>query len=120
MEIPIEFKIFGTTITVELDNDYCDGEGVFGMARHSIDRITLSDNVIENNTRTILPPVAKEISYLHEVIHVILRHTRLHKELENKKIDVEKFVDLMSRALHQVFQTSIYDEKTNIKDASKE
>ena len=114
MKIPTEFKIFDNTIKVEFDNEYCLRNEVYGTARYKKNKITLSNKVTTDNKETYLPKTKIEQAFIHEMVHFILRETELDEELKKAKMDDERFVSIMSKALHQVLNTMIYIDTTQI------
>jgi hypothetical protein len=103
MKIPKSFKLFGSTVTVEMNNAECDKEDAYGAARFKINVIYLRDNAHgESIDKTEI-----ESTFLHEVIHFIF--TKLgYDELSED----EKLVEQFSKALHQVLTTQEYIERT--------
>jgi len=99
MEIPKSFKLFGSTVTVEINNTQCEREDAYGTARFKSNVIYLSDKAHgESIDKTDI-----ESTFLHEVIHFIF--TKLgYDELS----DDEKLVKQFSKALHQVLTTQEY------------
>lgn len=99
MKIPKSFKLFGSTITVEMNNIECDKKESYGAARFKSNAIYLTN---EAHGRDI-DETEIESTFLHEVIHFIF--TRLgYDELG----DDEKLVKQFSKALHQVLTTQKY------------
>lgn len=93
MDIPKEFKLFGTTYTVEqLSKVIYNKESVLGQYKHDEATIQLRKN---------LKRELKELTYLHEMVHAILL-TLEYTELGYN----EQFVERFSKALHQVLTTS--------------
>jgi len=99
MKIPKSFNLFGSTVTVEMNNTECDKEESYGTARFKSNVIYLSDKAHGN-------PIDEseiESTFLHEVIHFIF--TKLgYDELS----DNEKLVKQFSKALHQCLTTQKY------------
>ena len=98
--IPDRFKLFGETIEVIYDKELNNQDSCNGVANYRYSTIELQPNT------EAIPRTAESIeqSYLHEVTHFILN------AIEEKKLrDDEKFIELFSRALHQVLTTSEYD-----------
>lgn len=102
MNIPKRFKLFGTTITVELNNTECNKEDAYGVARFKSNIIYLSNEAHGH-------PIDKteiESTFMHEVIHFIF--TKLgYDELS----DDEKLIKQFSKALHQVLTTQEFTDE---------
>lgn len=98
--IPDRFKLFGETVEVVYDKELNNQDSSNGMANYRYSRIELQPST-DAIPRT---PESMEHSYLHEVTHFILNAIG-----EEELRDNEKFVELFSRALHQVLTTGEYD-----------
>jgi len=96
MEIPKEFTIFGTTITVEFDNDKGDRERAYGLAEYKQNKIILQNK----SDGDVIKDSEIETTFLHESIHIILNKLGCH-DLNGD----EKFVNQFARALHQFLKT---------------
>jgi len=102
MKIPKEFKLFGSTIKVVFDDKKCSEHESLGIVVYRKNTIYLkrSDDGV---------PISKteiECTYLHEVVHLILQRTEFRELNKN-----EQLVDLISRSLHQILETQIFDKK---------
>ena len=99
MKIPKSFKLFGSTITVEINNVECDKDESYGMVRFKSNVLYLSDTAhgVDIDETEI------ETTFLHETIHFILNRLG-YKELDED----EQFVKQFSRALHQILTTQEY------------
>lgn len=99
LNVPLRFKLFGETIDVVWDNELNNRDNANGMSNYRYSRIEL-----QPNTKAIFRSKEQvEQSYLHEVVHFILAAIQ-----EEKLRTDEKFVELFSKALHQVLTTSEY------------
>jgi hypothetical protein len=101
LDIPTEFKIFGQTIKVDINNMLIEEEGSIGQARMRKNLI-----VLQCHDRLGRPDTQLEQTYLHEVLHHVLGNLGY-----DKLGDDELFVDQLSHALHQVLTTSVYKKK---------
>ncbi len=99
MKIPKKVKLFGSTITIEYNNNECDKENSYGLALLNQDKILLSDFSDGNKIKE----TNIECTFLHELIHFIL--TRLDYIDLSKD---EKFIKRFSNLLHQVLTTQEY------------
>ena len=99
MKIPKSFKLFGSTIIVELNNTECNKEDAYGTARFKSNIIYLANKAHGSS----IDETEIESTFVHEVIHFIF--TKLgYDELS----DDEKLVKQFSKALHQVLTTQEY------------
>jgi len=99
LNVPLRFKLFGETIDVVWDNELSNRDNANGMSNYRYSRIEL-----QPNTKAVFRSKEQvEQSYLHEVVHFILEAIQ-----EEKLRTDEKFVELFSKALHQVLTTSEY------------
>jgi hypothetical protein len=93
MVIPRQFKLFGSTWTVQQPNRVtADGESVLGHCDSDTAIIQLRRN---------LKRELKEVTYCHELTHAILYSLEY-----NKLSNDETFVERFSKALHQVLTTA--------------
>lgn len=98
--IPDRFKLFGETVEVIYKKDLNNEDNCNGLANYRYSRIELQPST-EAIPRS---PESIEQSYLHEVTHFILGAIE-----EHKLRDDERFVELFSKALHQVLTTGEHD-----------
>lgn len=98
LKIPKKFKLFGQTYTVEIHDDYEDGNDSQGVAQFNKNKI-----VLQNQKSLKRPDSKTEQVYLHEVIHVIFNELHYAKETYN-----EQMVDQLANCLHQILTTSEY------------
>lgn len=105
IHIPIEFQIFGHTYTVKLKKKV-NKENDLGTHSRDKKQIKLKE------AGDSYDQVNVEETYLHEVMHCVLDHLG-YDELS----DDEAFVSQMSKALHQILKTSVY-EKASGKEPS--
>jgi len=96
------FMIFGRVIEVVMNPQLCSKEDYVGVAMHRQNRIELQPSTESNP----VPSSKLEQTYLHEVVHILLRSIGY-----NKICDDEQFVDLFAHALHQFLSTAEYDEE---------
>jgi len=96
MEIPRSFKLFGSTITIEFNNDKCDKEDAYGIAKYKTNKIYLS----EKTSGDKMESTEIEVTFLHEVLHFVLLKVGYEKLSGD-----EAFVGIVSRALHQFLTT---------------
>lgn len=99
MKIPLSFTLFGSTITVEMNDVECDKEESYGAARFKSNAIYLTNRAHGRD----IDEAEIEATFLHEVIHFIF--TRLGYDGLG---DDEKLVKQFSRALHQCLTTQKY------------
>ncbi len=97
MNIPTSFNILGQVINVVFNSEKMDDKHALGYLESDLNVITLTD--ISNGKQ--LPMSSIEQTYLHEVVHLILRHMGEDDLYKN-----EKFVDLFAGLLHQILTTS--------------
>jgi hypothetical protein len=105
MQLPKEFKLFGSTINVSFKNkDNNEGER-YGAFQYSKCEITLS-------TTQLLDKLAEDRikdTFYHEKVHAILDFMS-EKELSEN----EKFVDIFGKLLRQSDETSIWEDVEKI------
>lgn len=98
-KIPKKFKLFGTTYNVEFNTEKMNNESSLGFAEYTKALITL--------TRTYKgEALAGDVvidTYYHEKVHMILDAMG-----ENDLSSNEKFVEVFSRLLRQLDDTSEY------------
>lgn len=90
MIIPKSFKLFGRTFKVTQPKQI-DGRSSWGSCNYGKAQIKVLKGLSDED---------KEQTYLHEITHAILDGLEY-----NELSDDEKFVDLFSKALHQVLTT---------------
>ena len=94
--IPSEFKLNGKKITVEFDDDYCEGEGYLGEADFDLRLITLASKDGDKK----LPQSEIQKTFYHELMHLILDAANRHKLKYN-----EDFVDTVGLLLYEFERT---------------
>lgn len=99
MDIPKEFKLFGTRIEVQFNNERCNDKQVYGESNYGESKIMLSTM---QESMTLSEDKILDTFY-HEKIHMIL-DTMNENELSNN----EKFVDVFAKLLRQSDVTAIY------------
>lgn len=95
--IPVNFKLFGSTITVVFDKKKLKKENCIGLSEYSKYEITLTDKNLEG--RELSADVIIDAFY-HEKVHMIL--DAMH---EDKLSSNEKFVDVFAKLLRQSEET---------------
>lgn len=96
-QIPIEFKLFSTTIRVVFDNEKMNNMKYYGCFDYSNSTITLS---FTKGITTLSLDRIKDTFY-HEKVHAILDMMN-----ENELSENEKFVDVFAKLLRQSDETS--------------
>lgn len=97
--IPVEFKLFGTTVKVRWDNTRMNHKNSYGEFSYCRAQITLSHTagiVLLGNDRM------KDCFY-HEKVHAILEMMKRDDLSED-----EKFVDTFAKLLRQSDDTTVY------------
>jgi Zn-dependent peptidase ImmA (M78 family) len=94
MNIPKSFQLFGSTYTVEIEDNLRENTGNEADHSYRLKRIRLQ-TVSEANTQD-----AQEHAFLHELVHAILNQMNEFDLNGN-----EKFVDVFSGMLHQAIKT---------------
>jgi hypothetical protein len=95
-KIPKTFQVFGKTFTVTTtQNGELRDWGAKGRCSEELGHIELEVDLTRASTEDI------EITYLHEVVHIILDSISM-RELAGD----EQLVDLVARALHQFLISS--------------
>jgi len=104
MKIPKSFKLFSTTIKVEINDQRMDDHNAYGYYEHSRSIITLAtkDGVHELSEDRILD------SFYHEKVHSIL--SAMYEEELNKN---ERFVDTFAKLLRQSDETTTFNTNNN-------
>lgn len=98
MRIPKRFKILGKTISVHDDPMLRFTENADGMAYYVTNKIALQTDLPE------YPLLNREQIFIHELLHHCL-DAMGEQELRGN----EKFVDLLSKVLHQAVTTMEYE-----------
>lgn len=102
MEIPSKVRIGSTDYEVKLtkENLVCDGRECVGTIDYGFHIINIQEGIQDKQ--------AQEITFLHELLHGIVRERNL--EIENEELVVEE----ISRGLHQVIRdnTNIFINKS--------
>jgi len=99
IRIPKSFNIFGHTYTVEFDSQ-------LDVDHDAVGTCSTRKHIIKLQPDSEAKPRLKsqiEQSYLHELVHVILREL-MYNDLDNN----EQFIDTFASALHQILTTSEY------------
>lgn len=103
--IPKSIELFGRTVETIDDSTILNVKKLYGEARYGTNVIAISNLVGDR-------PVTDEeikLTYLHEMMHFILNFTGFQEMiLENKKIDLEQFVELMSAGIYQYEKSAQY------------
>lgn len=89
MVIPKKVEIFGKIYKIILVDNLLEKEKYYGIISYNNQNIKLDKNLPENLLNQ---------TFMHEIIHMIL------EEIGEKDLNNEKFVDLFSNALYQVFK----------------
>lgn len=96
--IPKEFYLHGIKYLVKIADNLLGENDNLGEASYRLEEIRLQ-NILPGIPLT---PLRQEQVFWHEVVHHILR------EMQSKKKDDEKFVELFSSLLHQALTTMKY------------
>ena len=96
IKIPEKIEIIGSTIDIIWDEDYCEEHDLMGSANMNHNTITLR----KKYKNTLLKDDAISETFIHELVHVILRKTGRGDELNED----ETFIVPFSNALHQVIK----------------
>lgn len=100
IKIPKQFDLFGCTWKVEFNNTRCNDLTAYGYCDYTTKTILLSDLELNN---TLTEDLIIQ-TYIHEIIHAIL-DSMYERELSKN----EKFVDMFSQLLYQLFKSAKYD-----------
>ncbi len=101
LQIPKSFKLFGTTIQVVYDNDYCTNKDILGEASRTQSRITLCTS----HKGRQLSRCEIETTFYHERLHLML-DLMCEWELTGN----EKFVEVLSNLQRQADTMAEYEE----------
>lgn len=97
--IPRETELLGRKIKVMVDSDYIrKREGYYGLANKISCEIHISSTVDDVD----VPMEEQEITYFHEIFHLILAKQGYEQALERAGIDLEKIVEDLAVGIHQV------------------
>lgn len=97
--IPKETELLGRRIRVYIDSDYIRRkEGYYGLTNKVSCDIHIS-SVIDGDK---VPIEEQEITYFHEIFHLILAKQGYEDILERANIDLEKMVEDLAVSIHQV------------------
>ena len=99
MRIPASFWLYGQKITVEFVDDLLEEEDCTGEALYRKNLIKLQ----RNNRAVDRPQTQAESTFCHELVHFILF---VMEEDDLRKN--EKFVEHLSRLLHQTLNSAEY------------
>lgn len=116
--IPKEFTLFGHRYSIVIEDDLFEKENCYGTADDDEKKIRIQKKQIvtksyEDGTDKIIKNVPIDITdetiietYYHEVIHAILDSLGEETLSEN-----EKFVNMMGKAMLEIYLTSKYEEE---------
>lgn len=90
--IPTKFKLKGKTITVEIDDNYCEENGMVGEADFTEKIITLCNKFKGKK----ITKAEKEKTYYHELVHMVLDSIDRHKLKYT-----EDFVEAFAQRLYE-------------------
>lgn len=95
MDIPSNVRIGSIDYEVKLtkENLVCEGKECYGVIDYNFHIISIQEGIQDKQ--------AQEITFLHEVLHGIIRDRNL--EVENEELVVEE----ISRGLHQVIRDNL-------------
>lgn len=95
--IPASFWLYGQKIYVSMSPDLIERENATGQALYRRDVIEIQANTISINR----PRSHIEVTFLHELLHMIL-YAMGEDDLRNN----ESMIDEMAKLLHQAFITA--------------
>lgn len=101
MKIPTSFRLFASTINVEMNNKLMHERNNYGEARYSSCLILLSS--IDNGESMSEDRIMD--TFYHEKVHMILNSME-ERELSKN----EKFVDIFAKLLRQSDETAEYQD----------
>lgn len=121
LQIPKEFTLFGHKYKVVLEKDLITTEAAYGTASEDSKLIRIQDvgQVLKTYTdddgkeEKVMLTITDEIvieTFFHEITHIILESMG-----EDKLSGNEKFVNIMGKALLEIYLSSVYE-----KDSAKE
>ncbi len=102
--IPSQIELFGRVVKTINDSDRLNLINRYGQARYGSNKIAISTKI--NDTEIAEDEI--KLTYLHEMVHFILNFTGYEEILNDSKINLEQFVELLSSAIYQYEKTRIY------------
>lgn len=102
LRIPESFNLFGQTFKVNFKKNLMKDMGYYGVSYFDVNLIELQEPNEELSVEQV------EVTFLHELMHMVLQNAHYDKESKN-----EKFVDTIANLLHQFFKSSKYGKKND-------
>lgn len=97
--IPKYTELLGRKIRVYIDSDHIrNREGYYGLANKISCDIHISTMIDD----VPVPMEEQEITYFHEIFHLILAKQGYEELLEKANIDLEKIVEDLAVGIHQI------------------
>jgi len=113
--IPKEFTLFGHKYVVRLENDLFEKENIYGDADEDVKQIRLQnvgevvrryeENGKINEVKIKITEETLTETFFHELTHIILDASG-----ENELSENERFVNIMGKALLEVYLSSVYEK----------
>lgn len=113
--IPKEFTLFGHKYVVILDDDLFEKENIYGDADEDLKQIRLQnigevsrryeENGKINEVKIKITEETLTETFFHEVTHIILDAAG-----ENELSENERFVNIMGKALLEIYLSSVYEK----------
>lgn len=97
--IPKETELLGRRIRVYVDSDYIKRrDGHYGLTNKISCDIHLASTIDDIK----IPLEEQEITYFHEIFHLILAKQGYEEVLEKAGVDIEKIVEDLAVSIHQI------------------
>lgn len=97
--IPKSTELLGRKIKVLRNSDYIKArDGYYGLAN----KVSCEIHIANELDGQKIPIAEQEITYFHEIFHLILAKQGYEEQLEKAGIDLEKIVEDLAVGIHQV------------------
>ena len=97
--IPRSTELLGRRIKVLRDSEYIKNrDGYYGLAN----KISCEIHIASTVNDVVVPLEEQEITYFHEIFHLILAKQGYEEVLEKAGVDLEKIVEDLAVSIHQV------------------
>lgn len=104
MIIPTETELLGRRIRVYKDSDLIKArKGFYGYTN----TVNCDIHIATSISNTEVPKEEQEITYLHEVIHILIAKLGYEEALNGANIDLEKFVEDFAIGIHQIITKAV-------------
>lgn len=96
--IPKETELLGRKIKVLINSKDVITDRAYGIANRITSEVHIA-TMIDGNQ---IPPEEQEITYFHEIFHLILAKNNYEEKLAKASIDLEDIVEDLAVGIHQI------------------